>query len=162
MKPIAALAALVSRARVACAGRSAVRLVEHPRGREALRRWDTAIPAGSFWDGIARSRRPGGRATTRKTSNYFSELARMSHAICVGLPAAIPINNNASKQSFLTEPAMKKILATLTILAVTSISASAFASGCGNNAGRNSNTRPTTTSSGQPSGNSTAGAGVRH
>jgi len=57
---------------------------------------------------------------------------------------------------------MKKILAVMTVLAISSVSMSAFASGCGNNASRNTNTRPTTTSSGQPSGNSTAGAGVRH
>ena len=57
---------------------------------------------------------------------------------------------------------MKKILATLTLLAVTSISASAFASGCGNNVSRNANTRPTTTSSSQPNGGSMGGAGVHH
>lgn len=40
------------------------------------------------------------------------------------------------------ENAMKKILAALTLVAMTSISVSAFAAGCGNNTSRGSNTNP--------------------
>ena len=52
---------------------------------------------------------------------------------------------------------MKKILAILTLLAVTSVSASAFAA-CGSNTGRNSHTTPTGTA-GPGTAGPAAGAG---
>ena len=85
-------------------------------------------------------------------------LARMSQRCSVGIPAALTLSERRLRNTNFTESAMKKILATLTVLVITSVSASAFASGCGNNAGRNANTRPTTSTPVHGGGD---GAGVR-
>lgn len=54
---------------------------------------------------------------------------------------------------------MKQFVAVVVFALITVSSAAAFAGKCGTNTGRNSNTTPTTS---QPSGNSSAGAGVKH
>ncbi len=54
---------------------------------------------------------------------------------------------------------MKKFVAVLVFTLVAASSSLALAGKCGSNAGRNSNTTPT---SSKPSGTSTDGAGVKH